>query len=320
MNPNKIIEKYIRDVGHNLPLENREDIQRELSSILQDKMEDWTAAKGEKLTEEDVLEYLNRLGSPEDIAARYQPQKRLIGPKQLSTYKGVLSIAITVIALFHLVLLIFILAKNGTAEWGQALVNLLISFAQVALAIVGLITLVFMVLDQLDKSPAFPQSTKAWNPRQQSLTKPPKRFNRFDLIPGIVFTILLIVALNFFYGWIGFLDLAGERKGIVPLLAPEFQQQVPLLTLSLVLHTLLLVIVLIQGHWSKLTRWLHVGSQAFSVFVLYCILTGDEISIVPFFTVIAKGILLILMVIVVLQIIRMVNQLLFKRNLSQNVF
>lgn len=40
MNANEMIERYVHEVGRHLPRKNREDIQMELHSLLQDTLEE----------------------------------------------------------------------------------------------------------------------------------------------------------------------------------------------------------------------------------------------------------------------------------------
>ena len=132
--------------------------------------------------------------------------------------------------------------------------------------------------DQLDLEL---KKTAEWDPYQLPPVKDPDRINRFEIIVGIIFAALFIIVFNFFFNVIGIIDFTGEDRSITPLLAAEFQQHVPWLTVSWLLEALLKVVVLAQGRWQRPTRWAQVGSKLFGVYVLYRILLSTTISVVP---------------------------------------
>jgi hypothetical protein len=322
MKANEMIDRYVHEVGRHLPSKNREDIQMELRSLLQDMLEEQTAETDSEPSTKSVAEILREFGKPEDIAARYRPEQVLIGAQLFPIYKLVITIVLTIVAVVHLVGVLYVLLQGETAGLGQTLLNSLFSFGQFAFINLGLITVVFAIVERVEGGELEIETKKAtdWDPYQLPPVKDPDRIDRFEMIVGIIFAALFIVAFNFFFEVIGFIDFTGEDRGVIPLLAGEFRQHVPWLTASWILDALLKLFVLAQGRWQRQTRWLQVAVDSFGIFVLYRIFISTTISIVPFFTTIAKGIILLIMVIGVLEIIGLLYRLLFGRPFVSKTF
>jgi hypothetical protein len=321
MKANEMIDRYVHEVGRHLPRKNREDIQMELRSLLQDTLDEQLAGSDLEPSTKIVAELLREFGSPEDMAARYRPEEVLIGAQLFPIYKLVITIVLTIVAVVHLLGVLYALLGE-TPDLGQTLLKSLFSFGQFAFLNLGLITVVFAIVERVEGGELEIEAKKAtdWDPYQLPPVKDPDRINRFEMIAGIIFAALFIVAFNFFFEVIGFIDFTGEDRGVIPLLAGEFRQHVPWLTASWILDSLLKVAVLARGRWLRQTRWLQVAVESFGIFVLYRIFISTTISVVPFFTTMAKGIILIIMVIGVLEIAGLVYRLLFGRPFVSNNF
>ena len=322
MKATEMIDRYVHEVGRHLPRKNREDIQMELRSLLHDTLDEQTADSSTEPSAKIAAELLREFGSPEEIAARYRPEQVLIGAQIFPIYKLVSIIVVAVIAAVHLFGVLYVVLQGETADLGQTLLSSLFSFGRTAFLFLGFFTIAFAVVERLAGDELDIETKKAadWDPFQLPPVKDPDRINRFEMSVGIIFAALFIVVFNFFFEWIGFIDLTGEDRGVIPLLASEFRQHVPWLTASWILDSLLKVVVLTQGRWQRPTRWLQVGSELFGIYVLYRIFMSATISVVPFFTLIAKGIIAIIMVIALLEVLSLLYRLLLGRPFSPTNF
>ena len=318
MNANEMIDRYIHEVGQHLSRKNREDIQLELRSLLQDSLDEQMADSRQEPSTKMVAELLREFGSPEAIAARYRPEQVLIGTKIFPVYKLVVTITTAVVAAIHLFGVAYVLLQGETADLGQTILSSLLSFGQTIFLWLGLFTVIFAIVERVEDGALDFELNKAadWDPYQLPPVKDPDRINRLEMIVGIIFAALFIVAFNFFFDAIGFIDFTGEDRGIIPLLAAEFQQHVPWLTASWLLESLLKVVVLAQGRWQRSTRWAQVGSELFGIYVLYRILVSTAISVVPFFTVAAKGVITIVIIVASLEVLSILYRLLVGRPFS----
>ena len=104
---NELIDRYVYAVTRRLPARLRNDIDKELHSLIEDMLE--ARCDGLMPEDRDVRVILTELGTPSELAMRYMPEGRdhLIGPAYYSPYKMVTGIVLASVA-FGLVLSGFI--------------------------------------------------------------------------------------------------------------------------------------------------------------------------------------------------------------------
>lgn len=89
-----LIERYIYAVIRQLPYKIREDVSKELQSLIDDMLLE--RCQDEQPSETDLNAVLAELGKPDDLARNYNPDhdKYLISPKYFGIYKSLLSIVL----------------------------------------------------------------------------------------------------------------------------------------------------------------------------------------------------------------------------------
>ena len=102
---NNLLDRYVYAVSRYLSPYRQGDLLNELAANLHSEMEDKAAEIGRPLTEDEQSDVLRRHGPPLLVAARYQPQRSLIGPELFPFY------AFTVTRLLPLVIGINLLAQ-----------------------------------------------------------------------------------------------------------------------------------------------------------------------------------------------------------------
>lgn len=126
MNPTEMIERYIYAATRRLPRASREDVARELRSIIEDMLQE--RCGNAPPAERDVRIVLAELGSPASLHAKYSPGKSLIGPEYFSQYCFLLRIALVCAAggllLAHLAALLF--DPDFHVAWYDVLGNVLL--------------------------------------------------------------------------------------------------------------------------------------------------------------------------------------------------
>ncbi|GGJ29855.1 hypothetical protein [Deinococcus roseus] len=73
MNPQEIIEAYVRDVIRHLPSKDRNEMGFELRGLLAEMLQEEAQQQGTDPTAPMTLNMLRRFGHPEEVAQRYQP-------------------------------------------------------------------------------------------------------------------------------------------------------------------------------------------------------------------------------------------------------
>lgn len=86
----ELIDRYLQAVKFWLPRNQKDDIIAELSEDLRSQVEEKESELGRKLADADIEPILKRCGSPMAVAARYLPQRSLIGPALFPIYSVVI--------------------------------------------------------------------------------------------------------------------------------------------------------------------------------------------------------------------------------------
>jgi uncharacterized membrane protein len=98
----EFIDRYVQQVGRQLPRKKRRDIMAELQSTLVDTLE---ARVGGEPSVDDEIELLKEFGPPQKVAASYWPEGQyLIGPRLYPLFRMVLGIVLLVFVIVQLVL------------------------------------------------------------------------------------------------------------------------------------------------------------------------------------------------------------------------
>ncbi len=302
MDANEMINRYVNEVGENLPRKMRADIEMELRSLLLDTLEE--RSEGEP-SPQIAAELLREFGQPEEIATKYRPEEVLIGAKLFPTYRFVIMITLSVIGVLHILGLGFVLWQNSDAGFLDKLLSFIYSFGRAAILNAGIVTLIFAIIERVagDTLELTDKKAKTWDPFTLPPVKDTDRINRSELLVGIFFTIVFLSWLNFFPNWFGGAEFGDNGSGIFVLVTAEFLQQIPWFTASLVLDLVLKTTVVIQGRWNRVTRWLELAASGFGLYVTYRVFSLEEISTVPFFTTGAKAVLAIILLVGAIEII-----------------
>lgn len=98
MDNNELISRYVYAVTKNLPSKIRDDVAKELNSLISDMLEERCGSSAPN--EQDVKAVLISLGTPSSLAEKYNPDsgKCLIGSPYYAKYKFVLKIVLACVA------------------------------------------------------------------------------------------------------------------------------------------------------------------------------------------------------------------------------
>jgi hypothetical protein len=155
-------ERYLHAVRWALPVAKADDIIAELRDVLTSRQEDREEALGRPLTADESGALIKEFGHPLVVAARYRPQRWLIGPDVFPFYIFVMRIMVLIIvgidiaigasrALFSDQRPLQILGQTTGSISMSLLVN------------VGILTIVFAVMERA----GFPADhIKQWKPEQ----------------------------------------------------------------------------------------------------------------------------------------------------------
>lgn len=142
----EMLDRYLQAIRRHLPWLGQDDIVAELKANLEGQLEDKEAELGRKLTDAEMEAWLKQLGSPLQVAARYQPQQFLIGPALFPTYWYVLRLVLMWCAAIYTVTNVIETVVGGAGMDGlaRALAHLPWSLFVTA----ALTTLIFAIVER----------------------------------------------------------------------------------------------------------------------------------------------------------------------------
>ena len=227
-----LIDRYVTEVGKHLPLvQGRKDIEKELRSTLEDMLEDRAQKAGRVSDEAMEIELLKEYGSPQQVAATYNPQPYLIGPRMFPFFLMVLKIVTTVITI---VLLVLTGIKIGTMspmagpEFAEAIGEGLLGVVSAVITAFGNIVLVFAILERFVPAAEFKMDEeKEWDPATLKKEPEPEEVKIWEPILAIVFTFIALSIFNFNPQLIGMYTISGDKWSIVPVLTEAFFRWLP---------------------------------------------------------------------------------------------
>ena len=193
----ELIERYLQAVKFWLPKAQKQDIIAELSEDIYSQVEEKESELGRKLSDLEVEMILKQRGRPVLVANRYQPQRYLIGPVLFPIYTFVLKmIAVGYLVPWALIWMAIIrFSPTYRVEHGGLLGSMASLWASVwsmSFFVIGVATLVFVVLEQVQAKNHFMEK---WDPRKLPPVKNPNQIKRSA-------TVLEILALGIFgLGW-----------------------------------------------------------------------------------------------------------------------
>jgi hypothetical protein len=146
----ELLDRYLQAVKKHLPWQRQDDIIAELKANLESQLEDKEAELGRPLTKDEMEAWLKQIGSPMQVAARYQPQRYLIGPAVFPMYWYVLKLACfwcLIIYTFVNVLQVFAGNPTNVAAVIEELIKVLLRAPWSLIPTAAIVTLVFAVIE-----------------------------------------------------------------------------------------------------------------------------------------------------------------------------
>ncbi len=272
-----LIDLYVNEVGRNLPTKTREDIEKEIRSLIEDMLEDKSREEGRPVDDQMVVDVLKQMGSPEKVAASYLPPRYLIGPKYFSTFWLVVRIVLTVILVLGAIGLGVDLGRSNPTgpEFLTALGTGFAGLISSLIAAFGNIVLIFAILQWLVPEPKF--GKKEWDPRSLKAEPDPERIKPVERVVEIVFSIILLLLFNVYPQWLGVVSFANGQWLHIQVLTATFMQYIPWISLLLVAGIALSAYLLNAGRWTTPARWAKIAINVASIILLGLMISGPAL-------------------------------------------
>lgn len=242
-----LIDRYVAEVGRHLPEKNRDDIEAEIRSTVEDMLDERSHQTGKPIRDEVIAAVLEELGDPKLLAYKYSPAKHyLIGPDWYEAYvetlKRVLVTALPVVA----IVTIFIALAQDPIDFIDVLGQAFGRVIDVAIGILFWVTVGFVIVERSDAKPNELRNSKTGSWTVDQLPQLPKK--RQISIGEALASIVFVIA---FTTWIVLPFLRSQETESVPFLNPDlWQLWVPVFFVLVVLTLIHEVFKLIIGNWT----------------------------------------------------------------------
>ena len=273
---NELIGRYVYHVGKHLPPDRREDVARELTSLIGDRVDD-ELRPGES-SEAVVVRVLREMGPPSTVAARYGYERRLlIGTSSLPAFFKLAKIMPGVILAISILSIPYAMHDGFTLS---ALGTWLVSYFHSLLLNLGVLLVVFVVLEQLSRTHA--KTEAVFDPAKLSPPPAPMAGGKVRpvvIVAQIYLAVAVFVLFNFYPNMVGIWTNAGlARLQVIPLSAVGIHVPLWLLNVWLAGNILLKTEVLRQGTWTRESRWGQVGLAMLGLVVFLAALGSSHLG------------------------------------------
>lgn len=272
-----LIDRYVYHVGKQLPEKSREDLKREIRSLVEDSLEDRSRASGRPIDEAMAVEVLKEFGRPEKMAASYVPERYLISPRMFPIFWLVVRIVMTVLFAIMLVKL-FIGVAQVDANFVQLIIQTVMGFASGAISALGNIVIVFAIIQYFA-----PEVNKeldeedSWDPLKMEKIEDDQELNRFEQVFEITFSVIGLALFNFFPELLGISFLQNGEWVSLTALSASFFNYLPWINLIWGAEILLGLVLLIQGRWQIATRGVSLVIKIMSIALAGLMLAGPSL-------------------------------------------
>jgi hypothetical protein len=263
-----LIDRYLAAVSDNLPAKRRKDTVTEISSLIQDALDDRSKAEGRPPDDEMTAAVLKQFGPPEKIVAPYLPERYLIGPRLYPTFILVLRIVLPIIAILALIgywvgfsWTVSVTGVEMFTDIFKSLGNALSATVQAFADIV----IIFAVLQWALPEFKLPTKDQEWDPHSLKAISQPDKIKRGELITEIVFTLLALIIFTFYLDRVGIYNNFNGQWTFTPVLTSAFTPYVVWFDLLWVLTIIQDVILLRKGAWQTGSRLFSIVLSGFTI-------------------------------------------------------
>jgi hypothetical protein len=294
---NTLIDRYIHEVGQQLPKKTREDIKLELRSALQDMLDERKLDAQSANDEDAISQMLIEFGRPEKVASSYLPKRSVIGPQLYQPFITALKIAGAVLIVLSALGLGLDIVNDGISI--QSFIQSMTQLTDNLVQMLGVVLIVFLVLERTGAGKE--SENNGWDPRKLPKIDDPARLKRTESIVSIIFSVIALIVFNFYPEVIAVYGSVNGQWGSFALLAPEFAVHIPWLSAVWGLEIAMRTELLRQGRWNSGLRFAEFLLSLFGLFVLYRVIIGGPILTMSTLSWLVKGALSIALVVTVIE-------------------
>lgn len=275
-----LIDRYVSEIGKQLPRKSRADIETEIRSTLEDMLEERAAHAGRPADDAMIRELLKEYGAPARVAESYLPARYLIGPKLFPIFWLVLKIVFTVLTVLAV---IGFGVRYGISDltmqsFGGLLGKAILEYMAGMISAFGNLVLVFALIERFVPQAAYDKEGEDdWNPDELTKDPDPDEIRPWETIVTIAFTALGLVLLNFYPQVLGIYFFSDDVSVFLPAFSDAFFRMLPWINAAWIVGIGLQVWLLREGRWVPAARWFEIVLKTAEVVIAWLLLQGPSI-------------------------------------------
>ena len=249
MTPDEVIECYIADVARRLPGSKRNDVAYELGALLREELRGRAGDAGRLPDEAMALELLHGFGHPAEVADRYRPPGvTFIKPSESRMFAA---LSLSGVALQWAVSLPLAFADLKPDEDRLALLGRWwVSYGLAAFWWPGFLVVIAMIAAWISQNA---KTAAPWKPRaidRDTINRAAWIFGIATAAAGTAFLIVLPWAID---------NVSNPNLAAALRFDTDFLvERAPIVVAFMLGHIALYVMLVIEGRWRRLTRWLDI--------------------------------------------------------------
>ena len=192
----KLLDQYIYAIGKHLPFRQREEIKKELRSLLLDEIE---AKYGEHPTAAQVEEAIKVNGSPREVAKRYKTSSLVIGSQFTDLFFLIAKIIVFALAVAFTVIFVIELFTQTLSNRDILLGigKIFLNVFNASFAAFGWLTVVFILITRFSKEGDEFDIDDDWTPKElKDIQIGPEGESKIESAFVIFFILILIAIIN----------------------------------------------------------------------------------------------------------------------------
>lgn len=250
-----MMSRYVYDVVRRLPKNQREDIEKELYTLIEDMLNERAGDKG--IENKDIEDVLAELGSPANMARQYRGnESHLIGGEYYDQYCYILKIVLVCAGVGLLIsniasFFIHSISEGGIFNGSFEGVWDIVMIPSILIQIFAWITIVFALTERFHVK--LDLGFEVWEPNKLPLIPDKKALiKRGDSIASIVFGVLCIILFTFAPQLMGAWINANGKMYSIPIFNLEgWTAVLPLFLICIALGIVKNLVELINGRYNK---------------------------------------------------------------------
>jgi multisubunit Na+/H+ antiporter MnhC subunit len=249
-----LIDRYIRQVGQYVPPKDRAEIEAELRSLIQDRLDD---RYGMSPSGDEIVTVLKEMGDPRHMAISYHPENYLIGPSLYPWMMMILRQGWVIVPSVVLFLSLFdLFVSSPVITINNLIIAPIWASIQGIFIFSGVVVLIFALIQRWEIKPNMTE----FDPQRLPKTDDPRIVNRFEARFGVVLG-MLVGLLFIYYLSVGGLTLRFNPSDVGDIIPIPIGWTVTFIVMVMAM-VMLNLFVLWRGYWDA---WLWIAETFFEM-------------------------------------------------------